>query len=313
MSQLSSQSPENTAENLSQSPRSAGSAWAREKRFAEVLGPRMAYIERGAGHPVVFLHGNPTSSFLWRGVLPHVEASGRRLIAPDLIGMGDSDKIPAGAEHDRYRFASHARYLEAFLDKVVGTEPLTLVLHDWGGALGFDWAYRHPQRVRAIAYMETFVAPLTLEDLPESFRPTLNAVRSPAGETLVLDENLFIEKMLPGVTQRTLSADEMAEYRRPFLAAGDDRWPTLQWAREVPLSGEPADVHDRIAAYSAWLQTASLPKLFVDADPGVFITGRIRRLASSFPHQRRVVVGGLHFVQEDSPNEIGRAIAGWLE
>lgn len=313
MSQLSSQSPENTAENLSQSPRSAGSAWAREKRFAEVLGPRMAYIERGAGHPVVFLHGNPTSSFLWRGVLPHVEASGRRLIAPDLIGMGDSDKIPAGAEHDRYRFASHARYLEAFLDKVVGTEPLTLVLHDWGGALGFDWAYRHPQRVRTIAYMETFVAPLTLEDLPESFRPTLNAVRSPTGETLVLDENLFIEKMLPGVTQRTLSADEMAEYRRPFLAAGDDRWPTLQWAREVPLSGEPADVHDRIAAYSAWLQTASLPKLFVDADPGVFITGRIRRLASSFPHQRRVVVGGLHFVQEDSPNEIGRAIAGWLE
>ena len=313
MSQLSSQSPENTAENLSQSPRPAGSAWAHEKRFADVLGRRMAYIERGVGHPVVFLHGNPTSSFLWRGVLPHVEAAGRRLIAPDLIGMGDSDKIPAGAENDRYRFATHARYLEAFLDKVVGTEPLTLVLHDWGGALGFDWAYRHPQHVRAIAYMETFVAPLTLEDLPEGFRPTLNAVRSPTGETLVLDENLFIEKMLPGVTQRTLSADEMAEYRRPFLAAGDDRGPTLQWAREVPLSGEPADVHDRIAAYSAWLQTASLPKLFVDADPGVFITGRIRRLASSFPHQRRVVVPGLHFVQEDSPNEIGRAIAGWLE
>jgi haloalkane dehalogenase len=313
MSQRSSQPPQSTSENLSQSPRVAGSVWAREKRFADVLGRRMAYIERGAGHPVVFLHGNPTSSFLWRDVLPHVEASGRRLIAPDLIGMGDSDKVPAGAEHDRYRFASHARYLEAFLDKVVGTEPLTLVLHDWGGALGFDWAYRHPERVRAIAYMETFVAPLTLEDLPEGFRPTLNAVRSPEGETLVLDENLFIEKMLPGVTQRTLSADEMAEYRRPFLASGDDRWPTLQWAREVPLSGEPADVHDRMAAYSAWLKTASLPKLFIDADPGVFITGRIRTLASSFPSQRRVVVGGLHFVQEDSPNEIGRAIAGWLE
>lgn len=313
MSQLSSQPPENTPENLSQSSRSAGSAWAREKRFADVLGRQMAYIERGAGHAVVFLHGNPTSSFLWRRVLPHVEASGRRLIAPDLIGMGDSEKIPAGAEHDRYRFGSHARYLEAFLDKIVGTEPLTLVLHDWGGALGFDWAYRHQERVRAIAYMETFVAPLTLEDLPESFRPTLNAVRSAAGETLVLDENLFIEKMLPGVTQRTLSSDEMAEYRRPFLAAGDDRWPTLQWAREVPLSGEPGDVHDRIAAYSAWLKTASMPKLFIDAEPGVFITGRIRRLASSFPHQRRVAVGGLHFVQEDSPNEIGQAIASWLE
>ena len=313
MSHLSSQPPEITAENLSQSPRSAGSAWAREKRFADVLGRRMAYIERGEGHPIVFLHGNPTSSLLWRGVLPHVEPSGRRLIAPDLIGMGDSDKIPASAEPDRYRFASHARYVEAFIDEVVGMEPLALVLHDWGGALGFDWAYRHQQSVRAMAYMETFVAPLTLEDLPESFRPTLKAVRSSAGEALVLGENMFIDKMLPGVTQRKLSADEMAEYRRPFLEVGDDRWPTLQWAREVPLSGEPSDVHDRIAAYSAWLKTASLPKLFIDAEPGVFITGRIRRLASSFPKQHRVVVGGLHFVQEDSPDEVGRAIAGWLE
>ena len=200
MSHLSSQPPEIKAENSPQLPRSAASAWAREKRFADVLGRRMAYIERGVGHPIVFLHGNPTSSFLWRGVLPHIEASGRRLIAPDLIGMGDSDKIPAGAEPDRYRFANHARYVDAFIDEVVGTEPLTLVLHDWGGALGFDWAYRHQQRVRAIAYMETFVALLTLEDLPESFRPTPKAVRSSAGEALVLAENMFIEKMLPGVT-----------------------------------------------------------------------------------------------------------------
>jgi len=200
MSHLSSQPPEIKAEKLSQSPHSVGSAWAREKRFADVFGRRMAYIERGVGHPIVFLHGNPTSSFLWRGVLPHVNHSGRRLITSDLIGMGDSDKIPAGAEPDRYRFASHARYVGAFIDEVVGTEPLTLVLHDWGGALGFDWAYRHQQRVRAIAYMETFAAPLTLEDLPESFRPTLKAVRSSAGEALVLAENMFIEKMLPGVT-----------------------------------------------------------------------------------------------------------------
>jgi haloalkane dehalogenase len=314
MSNPSSQPPEITAENLSRSGRSVGSAWAREKRFARVLGRRMAYVERGEGHPIVFLHGNPTSSFLWRNVLPHAEAPGRRLIVPDLIGMGDSDKVPAGAEPDRYRLAGHARYLDAFIDEVVGKEPLTLVLHDWGGALGFDWAYRHKERVRAIAYMETFAAPLTLEDLPESFRPTLTAVRSPAGEALVLDENMFIEKMLPGITQRALSADEMAEYRRPFLQAGDDRWPTLQWAREVPLAGEPADVHDRIAAYSAWLTTAPQPKLFIDAEPGVFIrSGRIKRLVSSFPNQHRVVVGGLHFVPEDSPDEIGLAIAGWLE
>jgi haloalkane dehalogenase len=290
-----------------------GSAWAREKRWAGVLGRRMAYIERGEGRPIVFLHGNPTSSFLWRNVLPHVEAPGRRLIAPDLIGMGDSDKIPAGAEPDRYRFAGHARYVDAFIDEVAAAEPLTLVLHDWGGALGFDWAYRHQERARAIAYMETFVAPLTLEDLPESFRPALKAVRSPGGEALVLDENMFIEKMLPGVTQRQLAAAEMTEYRRPFLQAGDDRLPTLQWAREVPLSGEPADVHDRIAAYSAWLTTAPLPKLFIDTEPGVFITGRIEKLASSFPNQHRVVVKGLHFVQEDGPDEVGQAITGWLE
>jgi haloalkane dehalogenase len=261
----------------------------------------------------VFLHGNPTSSFLWRGVLPHVEGPGRRLIAPDLIGMGDSDKIPTGAEPDRYRFAGHARYLDAFLGEVVGTEPVTLVLHDWGGALGFDWAYRHQDRIRAAVFMETFVAPLTLDDLPESFHPTLKAVRSSEGETLVLEENMFVEKMLPGVTQRELSPEEMAEYRRPFLKPGDGRWPTLQWPREVPLSGEPDDVHDRIAAYSAWLRTAPLPKLFVDAEPGVFITGRIRELASSFPNQQRIEVKGLHFLQEDSPDEVGRAIASWIE
>lgn len=227
--------------------------------------------------------------------------------------MGDSDKIPAGAEPDRYRLAGHARHLAAFIDAVAGTEPLTLVLHDWGGARGFDWAYRHQDRVRAIAYMETFVAPLTLEDLPESFRPTLKAVRSPEGETLVLDQNMFIEKMLPRVTQRTLSAGEMAEYRRPFLKAGDDRMPTLQWAREVPLSGEPADVNDRIAAYSAWLRTEPLPKLFIDAAPGVFIrSDRIKELANGFPDQHRFTVGDLHFVQEDRPDEVGRAIADWL-
>ena len=295
------------------SSRSGGSSWAREKRYVEVLGRRMAYTERGEGHPIVFLHGNPTSSFLWRNVLPHVAAPGRRLIAPDLIGMGDSEKIPAGAEPDRYRFASHARYLAAFIDELLGAEPLILILHDWGGALGFDWAYRHQERVPAIAYMETIIAPLILEDLPEGFRPTLRAVRSEQGEVLVLDQNLFIESVLPGVTQRALSAEEMGEYRRPFLEAGDDRWPTLQWPRELPLSGEPADVHDRIAAYSTWLTTASLPKLFIAAEPGVFIAGRIKELANSFPNQHRIVVEGLHFLQEDHPDEIGKAIANWLE
>ena len=178
----------------------------------------MAYIEEGDGIPIVFLHGNPTSSYLWRQVLPHLKGFGR-LIAPDLIGMGDSDKIPA-SEPDRYRFASHARYLGAFLNSVTNSrEAVVLVLHDWGGALGFDWASKHPERVRGIAYMETFVRPLTLADLPESFHPTLRAVRSREGERLVLDENMFIEKMLPAVTQRVLSNEEMAEYRRPIPGA----------------------------------------------------------------------------------------------
>jgi haloalkane dehalogenase len=185
-------------------------------------------------------------------------------------------------------------------------------LHDWGGALGFDWASKHPERVRGIAYMETFVRPLTLADLPESFHPTLRAVRSREGERLVLDENMFIEKMLPGVTQRVLSNEEMAEYRRPYLAPGEGRLPTLQWPREVPLSGEPADVTERMNAYAEWLRTSVTPKLFIDADPGVFITGAVRKLASSFPNQEIAKVTGMHFVQEDSPEEVGAAIKTWL-
>jgi haloalkane dehalogenase len=272
----------------------------------------MAYIERGEGHPIVFIHGNPTSSFLWRNVMPHVEAAGRRLIVPDQMGMGDSDKIPAD-ERDRYRLASQIRYMDAFMDAVVGSEPRTLVLHDWGGAVGFDWAYRHQKRVRAIAYMETFVAPLTLDDLPVSFHPTLKAVRSPEGEQLVLNENMFIEKMLPGLVQRKLTDEEMAEYRRPYVEPGEGRLPTLQFAREVPLSGEPSDVAQRMDAYSDWLRTAPQPKLFVNAEPGVFITGRVRALANSFSNQEQVSVEGLHFIQEDRPEEVGQAIASWLK
>lgn len=287
------------------------SAWAARKRSASVLGRHIAYIEEGDGIPIVFLHGNPTSSYLWRQVLPHLKGFGR-LIAPDLIGMGDSDKIPA-SEPDRYRFASHARYLDAFLNSVTNSrEAVVLVLHDWGGALGFDWASKHPERVRGIAYMETFVRPLALADLPESFHPTLRAVRSREGERLVLDENMFIEKMLPAVTQRVLSNEEMAEYRRPYLAPGEGRLPTLQWPREVPLSGEPADVTERMNAYTEWLRTSVTPKLFIDADPGVFITGAVRKFASSFPNQEIAKVTGMHFVQEDSPQEVGAAIKTWL-
>jgi len=294
----------------SRQPARADESWAGQKRRVSVLGHEMAYVERGEGRPVVLLHGNPTSSYLWRGVLPHLTVYGR-MIAPDLMGMGDSDKLPAGGP-GRYRFTDHARYLAAFLTAVGADRDVTMVLHDWGGALGFDWAYHHQHAVRGMAYMETFVRPLTLADLPESFHPTLRAVRSAEGEQLVLQENMFIERMLPGVTQRKLTEGEMAEYRRPFLRPGDDRAATLAWPREVPLSGEPADVAARMDAYSAWLREGTVPKLFVNADPGVFITGDVRALCRTFPHQQEVTVKGLHFVQEDSPDEIGQAVSGWL-
>lgn len=287
-------------------------SWAAQKKFATVLGKKMAYIERGEGRPIVFVHGNPTSSYLWRNVIPHVEAKGRRIIVVDLMGMGDSEKLPHG-ETDRYRLNNHAQYFDAFMSAVDADKDVTLVLHDWGGAVGFDWAFKHHDALRGIAYMETFVKPLEWKDLPEDFHPTLKAVRSDDGRKLVLEENMFIEKMLPGVTGRQLTEEEHAEYRRPYLNPGDDRLPTLNWAREVPLAGKPADVAARIGAYSKWLETSSVPKLFIDADPGVFITGDVRKFARSLPNQKVAMAKGLHFMQEDDPDTIGKAVDGFID
>ena len=287
------------------------SAWQHQKRYVTVLGRRMAYVEQGSGRPMVLLHGNPTSSFLWRNVLPHLEGLGR-LIAPDLIGMGDSDKLETD-EPDRYRFVSHARYLEAFLAHVGADRDVTLVLHDWGGALGFDWACRHQVAVRGMAYTETLVRPISYSDLAESFHPVLRAVRSAEGEHLVLQENMFIEKMLPSVTQKHLSEEEMTEYRRPFSQPGDGRLATLVWPRELPIDCDSADVTERMTAYSQWLKKSTVPKLFINVDPGVFVTGSVRELCRSFPNQEEVTVAGLHFPQEDSPDALGIAVARWLK
>lgn len=292
-------------------PATADETWKAEKKFVDVLDHKMAYIERGTGKPIVFVHGNPTSSYLWRNVIPHVEGQGR-IIVVDQMGMGDSDKLPASVDN-RYRLVSHARYFDAFMEAIGAEDDVTLVLHDWGGAVGFDWAYHHQSALRGIAYMETFVQPLEWKDLPEDFHPTLKAVRSEEGIQLVLEENMFIEKMLPGVTGSELSEKAMNEYRRPYLNAGEDRLPTMMWAREVPLAGEPADVHDRIAAYSKWLETSEVPKLFVDADPGVFITGDVRKFARSLPNQTIAVAKGLHFMQEDDPETIGAAVSAFIE
>ncbi len=269
----------------------------------------MAYVEHGDGDPIVFLHGNPTSSYLWRNVMPHVEGLGR-LVAPDLIGMGDSDKLP-GSGPDRYTFVEHRRYLDALLaDLGVGAD-VTLVVYDWGSVLGFDWANRHRGAVKAIAYMEAIVRPLTWDEWPDAARGVFQGFRSPAGERMVLDNNVFVERVLPGSVLRELTDDEMGWYRRPYEAAGEDRRPTLTWPRQIPIDNEPADMVALVAEYADWLSTSATPKLFVKADPGAILTGAQRAFCRTWPNQREVTVSGNHFVQEDSPDQIGTAIADW--
>jgi haloalkane dehalogenase len=277
------------------------------RRRVAVLDTEMAYVDTGAGDPVVFLHGNPTSSYLWRNVIPHLAGLGRCL-APDLVGMGDSGKAPAGS----YRFVDHARYLDAWLEAVVPAGRVTFVVHDWGSALGFHWAHRHPARVRGLAYMEALVRPVTWQEWPEAARKVFQAMRSPAGEEMVLQKNVFVERILPASVLRGLGEDEMAVYRRPFLEPGESRRPTLTWPRQIPIDGEPADVVAVVDAYARWLAASAVPKLFVNADPGVILTGPQREFCRRWPDQEEVTVRGSHFLQEDSPREIGEAVARFV-
>ncbi len=280
------------------------------KQRAAVLGRSMAYVEVGTGDPIVFLRGNPTSSYLWRNVIPHCESLGR-CIAPDLIGMGESDKLePSGP--DRYRFVEHREHLDALLAGLGVTRDVSLVVHDWGSALGFDWANRHRGAVRGIAYMEAIVRPLAWSDWPEAGRRLFQGFRSPAGETMVLEQNVFVERVLPGSVLRKLGEQELEVYRRPYREPGESRRPTLSWPRQIPIDGEPADVTEIVRRYGEWLATSELPKLFVNAEPGAILVGGQREFCRSWPNQRELTVPGIHFVQEDSPDEIGRAVADWL-
>jgi len=280
-----------------------------DKQFVTIDGKRMAYHDSGSGDPIVFLHGNPTSSYLWRNIVRRLNGS-HRCVAPDLVGMGDSE--PTGAEgRDAYRFVEHRRYLDGLLDALDLGDRVTLVVHDWGSALGFDWANRHRDRVAGIAYMEAIVRPMTWDEWPEAAAPIFQAFRSPAGEEMVLDKNVFVERVLPGSIVRDLGDDEMAEYRRPFAEAGERRRPTLTWPREIPIDGEPADVTQIVQSYADWLVTSDLPKLFVNADPGAILVGPQREFCRSWPNQTEVTVTGNHFLQEDSPDEIAAAIADW--
>ncbi len=279
------------------------------KQYVEVHGRKMAYIEVGSGDPIVFLHGNPTSSYLWRNVIPHLEKVGR-CIAPDLIGMGDSQKLDDPGP-DSYRFVEHRHYLDGLLDGLGVDSNVTFVVHDWGSALGFDWANRHRDSVKGIAYMEAIVRPVTWDDWPEPAVSLFQNLRSPEGETMVLEKNIFVENVLPVSMIRDLTDAEMTEYRRPYLEAGESRRPTLTWPREIPLAGEPADVTEIVQSYADWLSASDVPKLFVNADPGTILTGAQREFCRGWPNQTEITVAGTHFIQEDSPDEIGAAIADW--
>jgi haloalkane dehalogenase len=285
-------------------PISAADAYERHR--IAFLETEISYVDTGAGEPVVFLHGNPTSSYLWRNVIPHVEGLGRCL-APDLVGMGDSGAAPDGS----YRFVDHARYLDAWFE-ALGLTNVTLVVHDWGSALGFYWAYRHPERVRGIAYMEAVVRPLTWEEWRDESRQIFQDLRSEAGEEMVLEKNLFIEGILPSAVLRDLTEEEMNVYRRPYLEPGESRRPTLTWPRELPINGEPEDVVSIVDDYSKWLAQSDVPKLFVNAEPGAILTGSQREFCRTWPNQEEVTVRGAHFIQEDSPHEIGEAVATFV-
>ena len=288
-------------------------AFPYRKHRRTVLGSEMAYVEVGDGDPIVLLHGNPTSSYLWRNVLPHLQSRGR-CIAPDLIGMGDSDKLRDSGPSS-YRFVDHRRYLDGLLEVLDVRERVTLVIHDWGSALGFDWANRHREAVKGVAYMEAIIRPQSWDHWDKAnMRPFLKALRSEAGEAMVLHDNFFVEQILPKAVLRTLSSEEMAQYRRPFAEPGEGRRPTLTWVRQIPIDGEPADVAAIVTSYAEWLKTGRVPKLFVKGEPGLLLGGGANLdFARSLPAQTEVTVAGVHYVQEDSPDEIGRAISSWME
>ncbi|MCY4366390.1 MAG: haloalkane dehalogenase [Chloroflexi bacterium] len=275
----------------------------------QCAGVELSYVDTGANSgaaPVVFLHGNPTCAYLWRNVIPHVEPLARCL-APDLVGMGDSGKTPDGS----YRFVDHRRHLDAWFDAVIPEGPVTLVVHDWGSALGFHWAFRNQERIKGLAYMEALVRPLTWEEWPEAARRVFQGFRSSAGEEMVLTSNVFVERVLPGSTLNGVSEEAMDVYRRPYQEPGESRRPTLSWPRDIPIEGEPPEVVAIVDEYATWLSRSDIPKLFINAEPGAILTGAQREFCRAWPNQQEVTVPGVHFIQEDSPDEVGTAIAEW--
>jgi haloalkane dehalogenase len=283
------------------------------KSFIEVDGYKMAYVELGdpSARPIIFQHGNPTSSYLWRNIMPHLADQGR-CIAIDLIGMGDSDKLPDDYP-DRYSFECHSKFFAAALDVLGVKDNLVLVIHDWGSAIGFHYAEQNPAKVSGICYMEGIVCPVpTWDDWPEGARNIFQTFRSEAGETVILEKNVFVERVLPGSILRELSDEEMAVYRAPFIDAGEARRPTLTWPRQIPIAGEPANVVAIADKYAKFMAQSDMPKLFINAEPGSILVGKMRDFCRSWKNQTEITVAGSHFIQEDSPHEIGEALSNWV-
>lgn len=282
-----------------------------ERKFITIKGRQMAYVDEGQGDAIVFQHGNPTSSYLWRNIMPHCEGLGR-LIACDLIGMGESEKLDNSGP-DRYTYAEQRDYLFALWDQIGVGDNVIFVIHDWGSALGFDWSNQNRDRVRGLAYMEAVVKTLNWSDFPDLGRKVFQGFRSEAGESMILDKNMFVERVLPGAVIRDMTEAEMNEYRKPYLAEGEDRRPTLTWPRQIPIEGEPENVCRIVDDYGAWLAQSDVPKLFINAAPGSILTGEQREFCRTWPNQAEVTVNGIHFVQEDSPDEIGHAVAEFVK
>ncbi len=282
-----------------------------DKSSVNIDGQKLAYIDVGEGTPIVMLHGNPTSSFLWRNIIPHLNDLGR-VIVPDLIGHGDSDKLPVSMGPDRYTFENTFEYIDKLLNKLEINQDITLILHDWGSALGFYWAMKNPEKIKAICYMEAIVSPINWSDWPEQARGIFKGFRSAKGEDLILKRNMFIEAVLPSSIIRKLAKDEMDEYRKPFLNE-NDRQVTLNWPRQIPIEGEPSHMFRLVTSYAEWISNdGDIPKLFINADPGSILIGNQREFCRGWKNQTEVTVNGLHFIQEDSPHEIGEAISSWM-
>ena len=281
-----------------------------DKKYKEILGKKMAYIEHGEGEPIVFLHGNPASSFLWRNITPHLEGMGR-IIVPDLIGMGDSEKLE-GIDNPDYKYHGQYKYLSALLEGLDLGDKINLVIHDWGSAMGFQYARENSNSIKSISFMEAIVMPLQWEQWPENARNIFQLMRSEAGEEIVLEKNVFVERILLNDSANGFSEEEKSEYIRPFKNSGEDRRPTLTWPRQIPIEGEPSEVVDEVNKNAEFHKDSDIPKLFINADPGSILIGDQREFVRSWKNLKEVKVKGNHFIQEHSPDEIGSHIKEFL-